>query len=98
VAWTGAFKHGDQIFDACLLADHSDNPWDWADPVLAHNPVLPTNEIFTNHGEVPNLPIPTPVSMAGYRERLAQNSQAGIGHCVPIGPWPKARGGRRGVI
>ena len=98
VAWTGAFKHGDQIFDACLQADHSDNPWDWANPVLPHAPLLPANEIFTNHGVVPNLPIPTPVSMAGYRERLAQNSAAGIGHCVPIGPWPKARGGRRGVI
>jgi len=44
------------------------------------------------------LPIPTPVSMAGYRERLAQNSAEGIGRCVPIGPWPNARGGRRGVI
>jgi len=98
VAWTGAFKHEDQIFDACLQADHSDNPWDWADPVLPHIPLLPANEIFTNHGIVPNLPIPTPVSMAGYRERLAQNSPAGIGRCVPIGPWPKARGGRRGVI
>jgi hypothetical protein len=98
VAWTGAFKHGDQIFDACLQADHSDNPWDWTDPVLPHTPALPANEIFTNHGIVPNLPIPTPVSMAGYRERLAQNSAAGIGCCVPIGPWPKARGGRRGVI
>jgi hypothetical protein len=41
VAWTGAFKHGDQIFDACLLADHSDNPWDWSDPVLPHTPLLP---------------------------------------------------------
>jgi hypothetical protein len=98
VAWTGAFKHGDQIFDACLQADHSDNPWDWTDPVLPHTPALPANEIFTNHGIVPNLPISTPVSMAGYRERLAQNSAAGIGCCVPIGPWPKARGGRRGVI
>jgi hypothetical protein len=98
VAWTGAFKHGDQIFDACLQADHSDNPWDWTDPVLPHIPLLPANEIFTNHGEVPDLPIPTPASMAGYRERLAQNSAAGIGKCVPIGPWPKARGGRRGVI
>ncbi len=98
VAWTGAFKHGDQIFDACLQADHSDDPWDWTNPVLPHTPALPANEIFTNHGVVPNLPIPTPVSMAGYRERLAQNSAAGIGHCVPIGPWPKARGGRRGVI
>jgi hypothetical protein len=98
VAWTGAFKHGDQIFDACLQADHSGNPWDWTDPVLPHTPGLPANEIFTNHGVVPNLPIPTPVSMAGYRERLAQNSAAGIGSCVPIGPWPKARGGRRGVI
>jgi hypothetical protein len=98
VAWTGAFKHGDQIFDACLQADHSDNPWDWTDPVLPHIPLLPANEIFTNRGEVPDLPIPTPVSMAGYRERLAQNSAAGIGKCVPIGPWPKARGGRRGII
>ena len=98
VAWTGAFKHGDQIFDACLQADHSDNPWDWTNPVLPHIPLLPANEIFTNRGEVPDLPIPTPVSMAGYRERLAQNSAAGIGKCVPIGPWPKARGGRRGVI
>jgi hypothetical protein len=98
VAWTGAFKHGDQIFDACLQADHSDNPWDWTDPVLPHTPALPANEIFTNHGIVPNLPLSTPVSMAGYRERLAQNSAAGIGCCVPIGPWPKARGGRRGVI
>jgi hypothetical protein len=98
VAWTGAFKHGDQIFDACLQADHSDNPWDWTNLALPHTPLLPANEIFTNHGVVPNLPIPTPVSMAGYRERLAQNSAAGIGHCVPIGPWPKARGGRRGVI
>jgi hypothetical protein len=98
VAWTGAFKHGDQIFDACLLADHSDNPWDWTDPVLPHTPALPVNEIFTNHGIVPNLPIPTPVSMAGYRERLAQNSAKGIGCCAPIGPWPNARGGRRGVF
>jgi hypothetical protein len=98
VAWTGALKHGDRIFDACLLADHSDNPWDWTDPALSHFPVLPANEIFTNHSEVPNLPIPTPVSMAAYRERLAQNSAAGIGRCVPIGPWQKARGGRRGVI
>jgi len=98
VAWTGAFKHGDQVFDACLQADHSDNPWDWTDPVLSHAPLLPANEIFTNHGIVPNLPIPTPVSMAGYRERLSQNSAAGIGRCVPIGPWPNARGGRRGVI
>jgi hypothetical protein len=98
VAWTGAFKHGDQIFDACLLADHSGNPWDWTDPVLPHIPALPVNEIFTNHGIVPDLPIPTPVSMAGYRERLAQNSAKGIGCCAPIGPWPNARSGRRGVI
>ena len=98
VAWTGAFKHGDQIFDACLLADHSGNPWDWTDPVLPHLPALPVNEIFTNHGIVPDLPIPTPVSMAGYRERLAQNSAKGIGCCAPIGPWPNARSGRRGVI
>jgi hypothetical protein len=98
VAWTGAFKHGDQIFDACLLADHSGDPWDWTDPALPHTPGLPANENFTNHGEVPNLPIPTPVSMAGYRERLAQNSAGGIGRCVPIGARPNARGGRRGVI
>jgi hypothetical protein len=98
VAWTGALKLGDQIFDACLLADHSDNPWDWTDPTLSHFPKLPANEMFSIHGEVPNLPIPTPLGMAGYRERLAQNSPMGIGRCVPIGPWQKARNGRRGVI
>jgi hypothetical protein len=98
VAWTGTFGYDDPIFDACLQADHSDNPWDWTSPAVSHTPVLPANEIFTRHGNAPNLPIPAPVNVAGYRERLAQNSVAGIGRCVPIGPWPKARGGRRGVI
>jgi hypothetical protein len=98
VAWTGAFSNGDPIFDACLLMDSSDNPWDWTNPALSHTPVLPINEPFTNRGNVPNLPIPTPLNVAGYRERLAQNAAAGIGRCVPMGPWPNARGGRRGVI
>jgi hypothetical protein len=98
VAWTGAFSHEDRIFDACLLADNSGDPWNWTDPSLSHTPVLPLNEIFTSQGQVPNLPIPTPFGEAGYRERLAQNSAAGIGCCLPQGPRPNARGGRRGVF
>jgi hypothetical protein len=98
VAWTGAFSYEDRIFDACLLADNSEDPWNWTNPVLSHTPVLPLNEIFTSQGHAANLPIPTPFSAVGYRERLAQNSAAGIGHCLPQGPWPNARGGRRGVI
>jgi hypothetical protein len=98
VAWTGAFGYGDQIFDACLLADDSGNPWDWTNSALSHTPSLPVNEIFTNHQSIPSLPIPTPFNLPGYRERLAQNSPEGIGHCVPHGPWPNARGGHRGVI
>jgi hypothetical protein len=97
VAWTGAFSHEDHIFDACLQADNSGDPWNWTDQALAHTPVLPLNEIFTGQGRVPILPIPTPFGAAGYRERLAQNSAAGIGRCLPQGPWPNARGGRRGV-
>src|SRR5260221_5703394 len=94
VAWTGAFKHGDQIFDACLLADHSSNPWDWTDPVLPHLPALPVNEIFTNHSIVPELPIPTPVSMARYRGQVSQKSAKRNWCCAPIRPWPKARTAR----
>jgi hypothetical protein len=97
VAWTGGFGYGDQIFDACLLADNSSNPWDWTISV-SHVPSLPANEVFAVQGDAPNLPIPAPVSAAGYRERLAQNSDAGIGRCVPHGPWPNAKGGRRSVI
>ena len=80
------------------LADNSGDPWNWTDPSLSHTPVLPLNEIFTSQGQVPNLPIPTPFGEAGYRERLAQNSAAGIGRCLPQGPRPNARGGRRGVL
>jgi len=47
VAWTGAFKHGDQIFDACLQADHSENPWDWTNPALPHTLLLPANDGVT---------------------------------------------------
>jgi hypothetical protein len=98
VAWTGAFSHEDRIFDACLLADNSGDPWNWTDPALSHTPVLPLNEIFTSQDQVANLPIPTPFGATSYRERLAQNSAAGIGRCLPQGPWPNARGGRRGVF
>jgi hypothetical protein len=98
VAWTGALSHEDLIFDACLLADNSGDPWNWNDPALSHTPVLPLNEVFTLQGRMPNLPISTPFAAAGYRERLAQNSADGIGRCLPQGPWPNARGGRRGVF
>ena len=98
MAWTGACSYGDWIYDACLLADSSGNPWDWTTPGLWHTPAPPVNEIFTNQPNVPNLPIPTPLSVGGYRERLAQNSPAGIGSCVPQGPWPKTGNGRRGVL
>jgi hypothetical protein len=98
VAWTGAFSHDDRIFDACLLADNSSDPWNWTDPALSHMPLLPLNEIFTSQGEVANLPISTPFTAASYRERLAQNSAAGIGRCVAQGPRPNAQGGRRGVV
>ncbi len=98
VAWMGGFSYGDPILDACLMIDNSGDPWDWITPSLSHTPVLPVNEIFTKQPNSPNLPVPTPFIGAGYRERLAQNSVAGIGRCVPIGPWPKARGGRRGLI
>ena len=98
VAWTGAFGHDDRIFDACLLADNSSDPWNWTDPALSHMPLLPLNEVFTSQGEVPNLPISAPFTAASYRERLAQNSAAGIGRCVAQGPRPNAQGGRRGVV
>src|SRR3984893_7330145 len=92
VAWTGAFSYQDRIFDACLLADGSEDPCGWTNPALSHTLVLPLNEIFTSQGHAANLPIPTPFSAVGYRERLAQNSAAGIGRCLPQGPWPNARG------
>jgi hypothetical protein len=98
VAWSGTFGYGDQIFDACLLADYSSDPWNWIDPAMSHTPALPLNEIFTSQSQAPNLPLPTPFTATGYRERLAQNSQAGIGRCLPQGAWPNARGGRRGLL
>jgi hypothetical protein len=96
VAWTGALSYINNIFDACLKVDSSSNPWDWSNPP-AHTPVLPTNMVFTTRGISPALPIPTPFTDQCYRERLAQNTAQGIGCCVPQGPWPGTRSGRRKI-
>jgi hypothetical protein len=98
VAWMGALSYRDPIFDACLLIDDSSDPWDWTSPDLVHTPALPVNEIFTEQANIPLLPLSIPFVEGGYRERLAQNDVAGIGRCVPMGPWPEACGGRRMVF
>lgn len=97
VAWTGATSYTDNIYDACLQVDSSDNPWDWSSPT-GHTPKLPANMPFTTLEIQPSLPIATPFTDQCYRERLAQNTAEGIGRCVPQGSWPYSQNGRRRVV
>lgn len=95
VAWTGAGSFLDPLYDACLQADMSSNPWSNAGPKTAG---LPLAFPFTTQGISPTLPIATPFADVSYRERLAQNIAAGIAACVPRGAWWYASGGRRPVL
>jgi hypothetical protein len=95
VAWMGANSYTSPLYDACLQVDSSSYPWTW--PGSGHTPVLPLKMTFTTQGISPPLPIPTPFTSPSYRERLCANSSAGIGACVPDGPWPDSNAGRRRV-
>lgn len=94
VAWTGAGSYTDPLYDACLQYDSGPNPWG-AGP---HTAFLPLKVPFTTQGINPPLPIATPFTSSSYRERLAANSSAGIGSCIPVGPLPNTNSGRRPVL
>jgi hypothetical protein len=91
VAWTGAGSFTDELYDACLQVDAGPNPWG-AGP---HTAALPLDWPFTTRGTTPTLPIATPFTDTSYRERLAANTAAGIGICIPQGTWPYTNSGRR---
>ncbi|HEU4658175.1 MAG TPA: LamG domain-containing protein [Capillimicrobium sp.] len=97
VAWTGAGGLLDPLYDACLQYDTSTNPWDWS-PGTSHTPGLPTKVPFTNYPLPKSPPLPVPLTANVYRERLAQNSNAGIGSCTPTGAFSGTNGGRRKVL
>lgn len=96
VAWTGNGGSRDNIFDACLKFDSSDDPWDW-NSSSGHTPVLPANFQFTSQTLPTPLPIRTPFSDQTYRERLAQNTATGIQACMSVGQFPHTQSGRRMV-
>ncbi|HXH37080.1 MAG TPA: LamG domain-containing protein [Thermoanaerobaculia bacterium] len=96
VAWTtGANYRSDPLYDACLKVDGGDDPWDWTTPGIEHKPLRPVDIVFTSNQAVP---IQKPFKEQTYRERLAQNSENGIGKCNPSGPWVGSNGGRRQVM
>jgi hypothetical protein len=98
VAWTSGGSFIDPLYDACLKVDSSNNPWNWTSTGPPHTPELPLKMTFTTQGVSPTLPIATPFTDSSYRERLAQNSAAGIGSCVPVGQVPNSNSGRRPVL
>jgi hypothetical protein len=97
VAWTAATGYGDEIFDACLELDSSNDPWNWT-AGAGHTAVHPTNFPFTTQPLPTPLPIATPFAAQTYRERLATNTANGITKCMPYGQWPNTQSGRRYVI
>ena len=94
MAWAYSIPYGG-IFDACLQVDSSGDPWNnsQGNPVAA----LPTDMPFTSValGYAPSLPIPVPYTAQTYRERLAQNTSAGIGSCRNTGPVGGSNNGCR---
>jgi len=97
IPWTGTGTYPDAISDACLKVDSGPDPWSWGTGT-AHAPLLPLGITFATRGDKPPLPIATPFNDTTYRERLATNTQAGIGACVPVGPRPYTQSGRRRVF
>ena len=91
VAWTGSHGNADPLFDACLRVDADMNPW--APP---HNEMFCVNIPFSTNPGAP-LPLTVPFNAQSYKERLCTNDAAGIGSCVPIGPWSTSSNGRRPV-
>jgi hypothetical protein len=83
------------IFDACLKVDSGDNPWDWTNPTVTHTAVLPAGMDFDMTTPPTAFPIATPFTDQTYRERLAQNTVAGIGACDWIGSRVNTMSGRR---
>jgi hypothetical protein len=100
VAWTPGIGYPDPLYDACLRVDSGSNPWDWTSPSVTHTPALPLKMPFTTQAMLPTFPIGTPFTDQSYRERLATNVAAGIGTCVPRGPFPGTdnQSGHRKVI
>ncbi|MEM8541175.1 MAG: LamG-like jellyroll fold domain-containing protein [Pseudomonadota bacterium] len=96
VVWEPATGNFDNIYDACLKFDSGNDPWKWTGGGT-HVPVLPLKFPFTSQPLPTTLPIATPFTAQTYRERLAQNSAAGIGKCIPQGPIPHSQSGRRMV-
>jgi len=84
------FNH---VYDACLQVDSSGDPWAW--PTGTHTPALPVRMDFDTNPPPATYPIPTPYTAQTYRERLAQNSLAGVGACWQFGAWAGTRGGKR---
>ena len=96
VAWTGTGSYVDPLYDACLKANNSDNPW--ATPSTSTPSVLPTKMLFTTLAPSPTLPIATPFTGQSYRERLCTNNAAGIEKCDPTATRAYTSGGRRKVM
>lgn len=97
VAWTGQGDFKDPLYDACLLVDDSQNPWNWTQPKLSNSGLLPCKMPFTTLQSAPVIPLSVPFTDQSYRERLATNQPAGIGACIPHGSLPNTQGGRRKV-
>jgi hypothetical protein len=84
------------FYDACLRINEAGDPW----TVPLVNPVaeLPANIPYTAIAVQPQLPLVPPFDANSYRERLAQNSAAGIGACNLVGPRVNTNNGRRYFI
>jgi hypothetical protein len=91
VAWQGGHGNADPLYDACLREDGDNNPW-----AAPYNEFFPVNIPFSTNPGAP-LPLAVPFNAQSYKERLCTNDAAGIGSCLPIGPWPNSSNGRRPV-
>ena len=91
VAWQGGHGNADPLYDACLREDGDNNPW-----AAPFSEFFPVNIPFSTNPGAP-LPIAVPFNAQSYKERLCTNDAAGIGSCLPIGPWPQSSNGRRPV-
>jgi len=95
-AWSGGTGPRNHIFDACLKLNNSSDPF--SEPSSTTPTILSTGMQFTNQVLPTPLPLVSPFSNLHYRERLAQNSAAGITACVPVPYGISENFGHRPVV
>lgn len=95
VAWWNPLGFTGFIFDACLHVDKSNDPW--KKPDTERVKLLPTGMQFSTQVVTPTTPLQTPFTDLSYRERLAANTNNGIGKCVAKGSFDCTHNGRRPV-